>query len=147
MLEPDHDEAELQNDADDFLSAMVEELESLIDEQYEESLGQFAMDEALRVDRRALATGRDCHLVQFLNQFASVTASGMSSPRFGRNSKRAKLRLGESRVERHRRLAATRASWVVEYRDTRIAKRHPQVKFHGRNRNQALKKYLIRRRR
>ncbi len=58
MLEPDHDEAELQNDADDFLSAMVEELESLIDEQYEESLGQFAMDEALRVDRRALATGR-----------------------------------------------------------------------------------------
>ena len=58
MLEPDHDEAELQNDSDDFLSAMVEELESLIDEQYEESLGQFAMDEALRVDRRALATGR-----------------------------------------------------------------------------------------
>ena len=33
MLEPDHDEAELQNDSDDFLSAMVEELESLIDEQ------------------------------------------------------------------------------------------------------------------
>ena len=43
-------------------------------------------------------------------------------------------------MERHRRFAATRASWVVEYRDTRIARRNPQVKFHGRKRNQAQKK-------